>query len=117
MRRSTSRSCVGYELEEAMMMRSLAVAALVVGLASPTLAEQKTGATASPKVRQEIEAFMNKWADAYNRADGNALVSMSANDSFGVGDRGVMTGDQRIERIVRNEQKSGGKVTNLRVEE
>ncbi len=100
-----------------MMMRSLAVAALVVGLASPALAEEKTGATASPKVRQEIEAFMNKWADAYNRADGNALVSMTANDSFGVGDRGVMTGDQRIERIVRNEQKSGGKVTNLRVEE
>jgi ketosteroid isomerase-like protein len=104
-------------LEEAMMMRSLAVAALVVGLASPALAEQKTGTTADPKARQEIEAFMNKWVDAYNRADGNTLISMTANESFGVGDRGVMTGDQRIERIVQNEQKSGGKVTNLRVEE
>jgi len=34
-----------------------------------------------------------------------------------VRDRGVMVGDERIERLVQNEQKSGGKVTHLRVEE
>lgn len=100
-----------------MTMRSLAVAALVVGLASPALAEQKAGTTADLKARQEIEAFMSKWVDAYNRGDGNTMISMTATDSFGVGDHGVMTGDQRIERIIQNEQKSGGKVTNLRVEE
>lgn len=100
-----------------MTMRSLAIAALVLALASPALAEQKSGATADPKARQEIETFMNKWVDAYNRADGDTLISMTANDSFGVGDRGVMVGDQRIERIVQNERKSGGKVTNFRVEE
>jgi ketosteroid isomerase-like protein len=98
-----------------MMMRSLAIAALVLGLASPALAQQK--GNADRKTRQEIESFMNKWVDAYNHADGNTMVSMTANDSFGVGDHGVMVGDQRIERIVQNEQKSGGKVTNLRVEE
>jgi ketosteroid isomerase-like protein len=103
------------EQEEAMMMRSLAIAALVIGLAGPAVAEQKS--TADQKTRQEIEAFMNKWVDAYNRADGNTMISMTASDSFGVGDHGVMTGDQRIERIIQNEQKSGGKVTNLRVEE
>jgi hypothetical protein len=100
-----------------MMTRSLAVAALVVGLASPALAEQKAGTTSDLKARQEIEAFMNKWVDAYNRGDGNTMMSMTATDSFGVSDHGVMTGDQRIERIIQNEQKSGGKVTNLRVEE
>jgi ketosteroid isomerase-like protein len=98
-----------------MMMRSLAIAALVLGLASPAAAEQKSAA--DQKTRQEIETFMNKWVDAYNRADGNTMMSMTASDSFGVGDHGVMTGDQRIERIIQNEQKSGGKVTNLRVEE
>ena len=98
-----------------MMMRSLAIAALVLGLASPAMAEQKSAA--DQKTRQEIETFMSKWVDAYNRADGNTMMSMTASDSFGVGDHGVMTGDQRIERIIQNEQKSGGKVTNLRVEE
>ena len=97
------------------MMRSLAVAALALGIASPALAQQ-TGA-ADQKARQEIETFMSKWVDAYNRGDGNTMISMTASDSFGVGDKGVMTGDQRIERIIQNEQKSGGKVTNLRVEE
>jgi ketosteroid isomerase-like protein len=98
-----------------MMMRSLAVAAIVLGLASPANAQQ-TGA-ADQKARQEIEAFMNKWVDAYNRGDGDTLVSLAAGDSFGVGDHGVMTGDQRIDRMVQNERKSGGKVTALRVEE
>jgi len=98
-----------------MMMRSLAVAGLILGFASPAIAQQ-TGA-ADQKARQEIEAFMNKWVDAYNRGDGNTLMSLAAGDSFGVGDHGVMTGDQRIDRIVQNEQKSGGRVTNLRVDE
>jgi hypothetical protein len=43
------------EQEEAMMMRSLAIAALVIGLAGPAVAEQKS--TADQKTRQEIEAF------------------------------------------------------------
>src|SRR5215472_11687880 len=92
----------GYE-QERMMMRSLAVATIVLGLASPAIAQQ-TGA-ADQKARQEIEAFMSKWVDAYNRGDGDTLVSLAAGDSFGVGDRGVMTGDQRIDRMVQNERK------------
>jgi ketosteroid isomerase-like protein len=95
------------------MMRSLGVAVLAVGIASPALAQQ--GGTADQKSRQQIEAFMNKWVDAYNRGDGNTLTTLIATDSFGVGDHGVMTGDQRIERMVQNEAKSGGKVTELRV--
>jgi ketosteroid isomerase-like protein len=98
-----------------MMMRILSAAVLVVGLASPAIAQQ--GGAAEQKSRQEIEAFMSKWVDAYNHGDGKTLTDLTAADSFGVGDHGVMTGEQRIERVVQHEATSGGKVTDFRVEE
>lgn len=98
-----------------MMMRTLSVAMLAVAVASPAIAQQ--GGAAGQKSRQQIEAFMNNWVDAYNHGDGKTLTALSATDAFGVGDHGVLTGDQRIERIIENEAKSGGKVTDLRVED
>ena len=97
-----------------MMMRTLSVAVLAVGVASPAIAQQ--GGAAEQKSRQQIEAFMSKWVDAYNHGDGKTLSALTATDSFGVGDHGVLIGDQRIERMVENEAKSGGKVTEFRVE-
>jgi uncharacterized protein (TIGR02246 family) len=98
-----------------MMMRSLGVALLAAGVASPAIAQQ--GDAAQQKSRQQIEAFMSKWADAYNHGDGKTLTALTAADSFGVGDHGVLVGDERIERMVENEAKSGGKITELRVED
>lgn len=96
------------------IMRILGAAVLAVAVASPAIAQQ--GGAAEQKSRQEIEAFMSKWVNAYNHGDGKTLTALTDTDSFGVGDHGVMSGDQRIERIVANEAKSGGKVTDFRVE-
>jgi ketosteroid isomerase-like protein len=98
-----------------MIMRPLSIALIAIGLTSSALAQQS--AAADQKARQQIEAFMSKWVDAYNRADGKTLSALTTADSFGVGDHGVLSGDQRIERIIENEQSSGGKVISFRVDE
>ena len=97
-----------------MMVRLLAIAVLAVGLAAPAVAQQ--GAP-SEKTRQEIEAFMHAWMDAYNRGDSTTMKSLSTADSFGVGDRGVISGNERFERAVQNEANLGAKVTSMDVDQ
>lgn len=98
-----------------MLVRSLGVVVLTVGLATPAIAQQ--AGTAQEKIRPQIEAFMNRWMDAYNHGDGQALSALASPDSFGVGDKGVLSGDQRIERAVQNEATRGGRVTGISVDQ
>lgn len=97
-----------------MVARALGVALLVVGIASPALAQQTS---APQRTKAQIEAFMQRWVDAYNNGDAKSFAAMIAPDSFGIGDRGVISGQKRIENVEANEAKMGGKVTTMRVEE
>ncbi len=97
-----------------MMVRLLAIGALAVGLAGPAVAQQ---GTPSEKTRQQIEAFMHEWMDAYNRGDSAAMTSLTTTDSFGVGDRGVISGNQRFQRAVQNEANLGAKVSSMDVDQ
>jgi ketosteroid isomerase-like protein len=100
-------------VEEAMMVRLLAIAALAVGLAGPAVAQ----GNAPERTRQQIEAFMREWMDAYNRGDSTTMKSLTTADSFGVGDRGVISGSERFERAVENEASLGAKVTSMDVDQ
>jgi ketosteroid isomerase-like protein len=97
-----------------MMVRLLAIAVLAVGLAGPAVAQQ---GAAPERTRQQIEAFMREWIDAYNRGDSRTMASLTTADSFGVGDRGVISGNQRFERAVENEANLGAKVKSMDVDE
>ena len=96
-----------------MMVRLLAIAVLAVGLAGPAVAQ----GNAPERTRQQIEAFMHEWMDAYNRGDSTTMKSLTTGDSFGVGDRGVISGNERFERAVQNEANLGAKVTSMDVDQ
>lgn len=96
------------------MVRSLGIAILAVGLATPALAQQSDAPAAA---RQQIEAFMNQWVAAYNRGDGQAMAALTTTDAFGVGDQGVISGNQRFEHAVQNEAALGAKVTSMEVQQ
>lgn len=97
------------------ILRSLSLAPLALALAVPALAQQN--GAAPPKARQQVEAFMQKWKDAYNSGDGDTLAKLIDPASFGVSDRGTISGNDRVERAMQNEAKLGGKVTELSVEQ
>jgi len=97
-----------------MIVRSLAIAILAVGLASPALSQQ---GDAPATVRQQIQAFMNQWVDAYNRGDGQRMAALTASDAFGVGDQGVVSGTERFERAMQNAAALGAKVTSMQVQQ
>lgn len=97
-----------------MIVRSLALAILAVGLASPALAQQSA---AQATARQQIAAFMHQWIDAYNRRDGRTMAALTTADAFGVGDLGVVSGDERFERAVQNATAFDAKVASMQVEQ
>jgi uncharacterized protein (TIGR02246 family) len=97
-----------------MIVRSLAIAILAVGLASPALAQQRD---AQETAQQQIEAFMNQWVDAYNRRDDRAMAALTTSDAFGVGDLGVLSGTERFERAVKNGAAFDAKVTSIQVQQ
>lgn len=97
-----------------MIARSLAIGILAVGLASPALAQQRAGQEAA---RQQIEAFMNQWIDAYNRRDARTMAALTTADAFGVGDLGVISGNERFERAVKNAASVDARVTSMQVQQ
>jgi uncharacterized protein (TIGR02246 family) len=97
-----------------MVARSLALAILAVGLASPALAQQSN---AQATARQQIEAFMSQWVDAYNRRDARTMATLTTADAFGVGDLGVLSGTERFERAVQNAASVDAKVTGMQVQQ
>lgn len=99
-----------------MIARSLALAILAIGLASPALAQQRE-AQETATARQQIEAFMNQWIDAYNRRDARTMGALTTADAFGVGDLGVVSGNERFERAVQNGAAFDAKVTSMQVQQ
>jgi ketosteroid isomerase-like protein len=97
-----------------MIARSLAIAILAVGLAHPALAQQSA---AQETARQQIEVFMNQWVDAYNRRDGRMMAALTTADAFGVGELGVVSGNERFERAVQNGAAFDAKVTSMQVQQ
>jgi ketosteroid isomerase-like protein len=99
-----------------MIARSLAIAILAVGLAhpAPALAQQSA---AQETARQQIEVFMNQWVDAYNRRDGRMMAALTTADAFGVGELGVVSGNERFERAVQNGAAFDAKVTSMQVQQ
>jgi uncharacterized protein (TIGR02246 family) len=97
-----------------MIARSLGIFLLAVGLASPALAQQRD---ARGTAWQQIEAFMNQWIDAYNRGDGRTMAALTTVDAFGVGDQGVVSGNERFERAVQNAATYGAKITSMQVQQ
>jgi uncharacterized protein (TIGR02246 family) len=84
-----------------MKMRLLsALAGLAIGLAVPTLAQEKN--MVAPEVRQQIEAALMKYEEAYNKYDAAAVAAFYTQDAIEVvtfeSAGGVAIGKQAIEK-------------------
>jgi ketosteroid isomerase-like protein len=96
------------------MLRSLSMAPLVFALAIPALAQQTTGA--QQDVRQQVEAFMAKLVDAYNRGDIKAVLAMNDPNSLAITGRYMTSGLQEVEGEIQNELNMGGRFTAMNVD-
>jgi|SRR5258707_12690969 ketosteroid isomerase-like protein len=77
-----------------------AVAGLAVGVAVPVLAQEQN--TVDPEVRQQIEAVLTQFDDAYNKNDAASCAALFAQDAvevwFGEPEGGLAFGQQAIEK-------------------
>jgi uncharacterized protein (TIGR02246 family) len=101
-------------MEEIMMLRSLSMAMLAVSLAAPAFAQQTTGS--QQDVRQQIEAWSNKWVEAYNKGDAKAVLAMADPKACAINPRGMVCGSQKIEGLIQDVLKLGPHFT-LKVDE
>jgi hypothetical protein len=90
--------------EDTMKMRLLlAFTALAIGFAVPVLAQEKN--TIDPAVRQQIEALIVKFDDAYYKNDAAAIADLFARDAVEVWGwdkfSKVASGQETIERRYR----------------
>jgi uncharacterized protein (TIGR02246 family) len=78
----------------------LTLAGLAIRLAVPALAQEKN--TVDPEVRQQMEALIVKFDEAYNRSDAAAIAALFAQDAVQVWAwetaGGVASGQQAIEK-------------------
>lgn len=88
-----------------MMLRSLSIAIVAVSLATPALAQQSTGS--QQDVRQQVEAWVNKWVEAYNKGDAKAILAMNGPNACTITSTGMTCGEQKIEQVVLNVIKMG----------
>jgi ketosteroid isomerase-like protein len=83
--------------EKTMKIRLLlAVVGLAVGLALPTLAQQKD--TADPQITEQLKALSKKTDEAYNSNDAPALGAVYTEDAILVEDTGPIYGREAIEK-------------------
>ena len=75
----------------------LALAWLAIGVDAPTFAQQ-TSASVSEQDRQQIDAFGNKIAEAFNKNDATAVAALWTEDAVWVTPEGVFSGRQAIEK-------------------
>jgi uncharacterized protein (TIGR02246 family) len=78
-----------------MKLYPLFLAVLTVGLATPTLAQQKT-ATSEQEVRQQIEALSKKYDEAFNKHDVVGVVAAFAQDAIIMPEGPMLAGMQAI---------------------
>ena len=98
-----------------MMFRSLGAAMLVLSVATPALAQQSTGT--QQDVRQQAEAWINRWQDAINKGDVNAVVNMVDPNGCTINATGGLAcGRQKIQERVESAIKRGPTYT-MRVAE
>jgi uncharacterized protein (TIGR02246 family) len=62
-----------------MKMHLVALAGLAIGFAVPALAQEQN--TVDPEVRQQIEAAVTKYEDAFNRNDATAIAALYTADA------------------------------------
>ena len=78
----------------------LMIAGLAIGFAVPALAQEQN--TVDPEVRQQIEALIVKFDDAYNRSDAAAIADLFTQDGVQAWAwetaGGVASGQQAIEK-------------------
>jgi uncharacterized protein (TIGR02246 family) len=77
----------------------LSLAGLAVGLAFPTLAQEQNAV--DPEVRQQIEAALTKFDEAFNKHDATAIATLFTLDAVLVldwGEGGTFCGQQAIEK-------------------
>jgi uncharacterized protein (TIGR02246 family) len=77
----------------------LALAGLAIGSAVPALAQDRN--TVDPQVRQEIEATLIKFEEAFNKHDPTAMATLFTVDAVQVldwGEGGTFSGQQAIEK-------------------
>lgn len=79
------------------------LAGLAISLAAPGLAEEQK--TLDPEVRQQIEALILKFDEAYNRSDAAAIAALFTRDAVQVWEwksaGGVISGQQAIEESMQ----------------
>jgi uncharacterized protein (TIGR02246 family) len=77
----------------------LTLAGLAISFALPTYTQQKD--TLDPEVRQQIEAALMKFNEAYNKHDATAIAALFTPDAVQVldwGEGGTFSGQQDIEK-------------------
>jgi ketosteroid isomerase-like protein len=75
------------------------LAGLAIGFAGPALAQEQD--TVDPQVRQEIEAALFKFEEAFNNHDSAAMATLFTVDAVQVldwGEGGMFSGQQAIEK-------------------
>ena len=88
-----------------MMLRSLSMAMLAVSLTTPAFAQQP-----QQDARQQVEAWISKWVDAYNKGDAKAVLAMNDPNACTITTTGMACG-QKIEQVVLNVMKMGPRFT------
>jgi uncharacterized protein (TIGR02246 family) len=77
-----------------------ALAALAIGVAVPAVAQEQN--TVDPEVRQQIEAAVTKYEDAYNKNDAAAIAALYTADAVEVFEKdaagGAASGREAIEK-------------------
>ena len=94
----------------------LALVALVISFALPTIAQEQK--SVDPKVRQQIEAIEMKFQEAYNNRDVASIVALYAPDAVEVWKPGgSASGQEAIEKMFVSEfAKNPGKMVNTIVQ-
>jgi uncharacterized protein (TIGR02246 family) len=83
-----------------MTLRSFVLAVSLVILATSATAQQASTAS-QPDVRQEVEAFVGRYLDAYNKKDAAAVASLYAENGILVPPGPMVTGKPNIEKAWR----------------
>jgi ketosteroid isomerase-like protein len=87
----------------------ITLAALAIGFAVPTSAQEKDAV--DPEVRQQIEAALKQYDEAYNKPDVPALAALFTPDAIEVvgwmSEGGGVSGQQAIEKRYASELAAG----------
>jgi ketosteroid isomerase-like protein len=97
-----------------MKMRLVALVGLAIGFAVPTFAQEQN--TVDPEVRQQIEAVMMRFDDAFNKSDAAAVAALFTEHAVQVltwiwGAGATASGQEAIERRFRVQFPAPGKLS------